>query len=346
MKAVPVLLPALLLTACSATAPRAAVVDHTQMVYMACSQPGGVGATDVCELAVMNLDGSGFRQLTHDGRQVFLPHYSPDGTHIVYTKFIVGGYMSPDAQADVEVYDVATGSETFLTRTGGASQPTYSPDGTRIAYASSKTTPGSTVPFGLFVMNADGSDAQRIGGPSGAPDDLVWADDAWSSDNWIYFVVEQNIDGCDKVRIDKIRPDGSARTQVTDGGPNCTPMGLEQSGDADPGLSHDGQTVYSSRGFPAPPSGGATGDVERKLYAISSDAWTPGKVERDLSLPSEPSCIEGVPKGSPDGTRILLFRACFDQSGETPGIFVTDTAGSYRTRITSGFGPDWNPVAP
>lgn len=86
------------------------------------------------------------------------------------------------------------------------------------------------------------------------------------------------------------------------------------------------------------------GATERRLYAVSSGAWYPGKPEIDLSLPAQPSCIEGVPKGSPDGTRVPLFRACF---GAAPvnGIFVTDTSGSYRTKVANGFGPDWNPAA-
>jgi hypothetical protein len=141
--------------------------------------------------------------------------------------------------------------------------------------------------------------------------------------------------------MDKIRPDGTARTQVTDGGPNCTPHDREQNGDADPGFSADGRTIYTSRGFPLAPAGLPDNTV-RRLYAVSSDAWTPGKPEIDLSLPSAPDCIEGVPKGSPDGTRVLLFRAC---AGEPHlGVTLTDTAGSYRTWIIEGFGPDWNPA--
>jgi hypothetical protein len=62
-------------------------------------------------------------------------------------------------------------------------------------------------------------------------------------------------------------------------------------------------------------------------------------------VPSQPSCVEGVPKGSPDGRRVLLFRGCFDTGALVSGIYVTDSAGSYRKRITDGFGPDWNPVA-
>ena len=53
---------------------------------------GGIGPPvpapgAVYEIAVMNLDGSGFRQLTSDGKFKFLPHFSPDGTKIVYTKY-------------------------------------------------------------------------------------------------------------------------------------------------------------------------------------------------------------------------------------------------------------------
>ena len=288
------------------------------------------------ELFVMNLDGTGRRQLTNDGKFKFLPHFSPDGSKIVYTKFAVGGYGASDAKMDIFVYDLASGKDTQLTFLGNATQGAWSPDGTRIVYNFYQNN-------GLTIMNADGSNAVPLGQPSGALDDMQWADPAWSSDDWILFVVAQTINSCYKVRVDKIRPDGSERTQVTDGGNDCTPAGYEQSGDADPGWSPDAKTIYSSRGFAARPANSMIG-TERKLYSFSSDAWFVGKTETDLSLPSEPSCIEGVPKASPDGTRVLLFRLCFDVTPNTSGIYVTDTAGSYRTFITPGFGPDWNPA--
>jgi len=43
----------------------------------------------------MHLDGSGRRQLTNDGKFKFLPHFSPDGSKIIYTKYEVGGYGDP-----------------------------------------------------------------------------------------------------------------------------------------------------------------------------------------------------------------------------------------------------------
>ena len=85
--------------------------------------------------------------------------------------------------------------------------------------------------------------------------------------------------------------------------------------------------------------------TERKLYSFASDPWVTGKPGSDLSLPAEPDCVEGVPKGSPDGQHILLFRICFD-NGEASeaGIYLTDTTGSYRRFVAGGFGPDWNPA--
>jgi Tol biopolymer transport system component len=314
------------------------------MVYMAPIKPGSAGG----DLVTMNLDGSNRTELTDNKLFRFLPHFSPDGTRLVYTLYDVGSYGDPKGVTNVAVYDFATKTETRLTSTGTASQPVWSPDGQRIAFGALMTGPATE----LWMMNADGSSPHKVAAPSGTMDDRFWGDIAWSSDDWILFVVAQTVSGCFKVRSDKIRPDGSSRTKVSEGGPNCTPQGMEQAGDADPGFSADGKTVYSSRGFPQPPANPppagpppAVAPTERKLYAFSSDAWFPGKPERDLSLPSEPDCIEGVPKGSPDGKRVLLFRHCFVQPGEKGGIFVTDSAGSYRTFVVEGFGPDWNPVA-
>jgi Tol biopolymer transport system component len=316
------------------------VASPAQMVFMLPTTGAptpGPGA--IYEIAVMNLDGSGFHQLTSDGLFKFLPHFSPDATKIAYTKYLAGQYGVPGSVMVIAVFDIATGKETVITNGGYEANATWSPDGSRIAYLNTAT------PTTLWTVSPDGSNPTPVARSGNTVNDKQWGDLAWSRENWLLFSVAQDVNGCFKVRTDKILPDGSQRTQVSDGGPNCTPPGLEQSGDADPGWSADGKTIYSSRGFPVPPAGGPPNAVERKLYAFSSDAWYPGKPEMDLSLPSEPSCIEGVPKGSPDGAHVLLSRGCFDTGSLVSGIYVTDTAGSYRTRITDGFGPDWNPAA-
>ena len=330
---------------CNPTWQPRAVASNAQIVVMSGSVPGP-GAPIVNELVTMNLDGSNRKQVTSDGKNKFLAHFSPDGTRLLYTKFLTGAYGQPGSLTDLAVYDFASAKETLLTSTGKEGYPVWSPDGKRIAWLSGGSLSASSSLTALKVMNADGSSAQTIASASSAPDNLMLGDPAWSSDNWILFVVGQNNSSgtCFKARMDKIRPDGSARTEVTDGGPNCSRNGVEPSGDADPGFSADGQTIYTSRGFPNAPAGGTSNLTERRLYAVSSEPWFPGKPETDLSLPTEPSCIEGVPKGSPDGKQVLLFRACFGTGTPVTGVFITDTAGSYRTKITDGFGPDWNPA--
>lgn len=343
-RAIPLALAALLIGVCAPGAGSfTSVVSRAQIVFMAptgaAPVPGGAGAAD-WEIAVMDLDGSGREQLTHNREQEFLPHFSPDGTRLLYTRFTAGGYGTPNSKHRVTIYDFATRTTRDLTTGDIESYPVWSPDGTRIAFLHDLSSgPGPA----LWIMNADGSGAHEITRPAGGDFDKVFGDLAWSSQDWILFVVaEVGVNGtCFKTRLDKIRPDGTQRTKVTDGGPNCTPPGMEQSGDADPGFAADGATIYTSRGFPyAPP--GLPGATVRKLYAASSDAWYPGKPERDLSLASEPDCVEGVPKGSPDGTRILLFRIC--GLGKPSGVMVTDANGSSRTRIADGFAPDWNPT--
>ena len=327
------LLPLLVLTGCGGAASTVATVPTTaakpQIVF---EGPGIPGTTSVQELFTANLDGTNLIQITHDGVAKFLAHFSPDGTHLIYTKFLTGEYGDPAPETDIFSYNFAVAAETRLTTVGSAFQAIWSPDGQQIAFG----TYGGT---GLYLMNPDGSSPHLVARPSGALDDLRWNDFAWSSDNWILFAVGQNTNNCFKVRLDKIRPDGTSRTQVTDGGPNCTPAGMEQYGDSDPGFSADGQTIYSSRGLsplPADPT-----QTLRHLYAFSSDAYAPGKIETDLSIASKPDCKAGVPKGSPDGTQVLLFLFC-PSDPQHVGVTLTNTSGSSWTFVATGFGPDWN----
>lgn len=296
--------------------------------------PGVPGTVSSQELFTANLNGSNVVQITNDGLNKFLAHFSPDGTRLVYTKFLSGKFGDPAPVDDIFLYTFATSAESRLTNLGNGFQAAWSPNGEQIAFGNYDGT-------ALYLMNADGSGQQLVGQPSGAPDDVIWHDIAWSSDNWIYFVVKQTTNNCFKVRLDKIRPDGTSRTQVSGGGTNCTPPNMEPYGDADPGISADGQTVYSSRGLSPLPADPA--QTLRHLYAYSTDAYTPGKVETDLSIASHPECTVGVPKGSPDVTKILVFLFCPNDMQHV-GVTLTDTSGSTWTFIATGFGPDWNPT--
>jgi hypothetical protein len=308
-----------------------------QVVFTTLTRGGGApGPDNVYEVAVMNLDGSGRRQLTDDGKQKFLAHFSPDATKVVYTKFSAGGYGDPNAKADIALYDLATEKETMLTGDGRSTQATWSPHGDRIAYLGQASVAGAAVQGGaIWTIDPLGANAKKVASPSGDDDDLFWGDIAWSSRDWILLVVGQRTNGCFKARIDKIQPDGSARTKVTDGGPDCTPEGSPSpTGDADPGWSADGRTIFTSRGLGP--------HAVRHLFAVSSEAWTPGKPETDLYSAADGECGALTPKGAPDGNRILLVRGCPDSRPK--GIYLTDDAVSYWAYLGEGFGPDWNPL--
>src|SRR5213593_1812846 len=159
--------------------------SDAQIVFMAPVKVSTMGARGF-ELVTMNLDGSNRKQLTDNERQEFLPHFSPDGRLLVYTMFTTGGYGLPESQSDVGIYDFARKAETNVTQTGKDSYPVWSPEGSSIAFLSIRA-PGLPGPR-LWIMNADGSQAHEIAGPSGAAGDVLWGDIAWSSDNWILFV--------------------------------------------------------------------------------------------------------------------------------------------------------------
>src|SRR5215470_11632830 len=67
------------------------VHSKAQIVFMAPVKVGLLGSRGY-ELVTMNLDGSDRRQITDNDQQEFLPHFSPDGTRLVYTKFLIGGF--------------------------------------------------------------------------------------------------------------------------------------------------------------------------------------------------------------------------------------------------------------
>jgi hypothetical protein len=317
----------------SAAKPAAAA----RLVYMDATKVPALGATGY-ELVTMGLDRSNPRQLTSNTTQEFLPHFSPDATRVLYTKYTSGTREDPAARSVIAVLDLATLIETELTSSGADAYAVWSPDGRRIAFLSARTA-GLRA---LWIMNADGTEQHPIAAPVGTPSDLSWGYLAWSSDDWIVLVVAESISGCRKTRLDKLRPDGSERTPVTDGGRDCTPQGMELIGDADPAVSPDGRTVYSSRGFPR--AVGKSQRAERRLYAFSSTAWTAAKPATDLTPEPAPGCIETLPQVSPDGTRLLLYRECL--AGDAPsGTYLSDVAGGPRAFVANGTGADWAPTA-
>ena len=150
---------------------------------------------------IMNRDGSGQHQLVHDpGYQDFDSTWSPDGTHIAFSRCAVpfGNCGIATANAD------GTGIRTIVDDNWFAGTPRYSPDGRRIVFDSDR---GGFLDA-IWVVNRNGGGLKRITPPS-----LEGFYPDWSPDGTrIVFT-----DNCCRFasNVWTVAPDGSGLTRLT-----------------------------------------------------------------------------------------------------------------------------------
>ena len=120
--------------------------DGRKIVFSHCAVLSGF--TLLCDLDVMNADGSGIRKLLGGNWINQVPEYSPDGHKIAFASDR-GGYTSA-----VWVMNANGGAVKRLTDPNlEAGNPDWSPDGTHILFGTNCCRPRSQI----WVMNADGS---------------------------------------------------------------------------------------------------------------------------------------------------------------------------------------------
>jgi TolB protein len=106
----------------------------------------GRGTDALSEIGVVNVDGSGRRELTHDGQTNEKPSWSPDGTRIAFDSKRGGN-------TDIYVMDADGTHERRLTTDAAVDEwPAWSPDGGSIAFT--HQSPGGSE---IYVMKTDGS---------------------------------------------------------------------------------------------------------------------------------------------------------------------------------------------
>jgi WD40-like Beta Propeller Repeat len=266
-----------------------------------------VDIPDEADVWVMAADGSDARPVAAFEGWQWLPHWSPDGTWIVYTDESEGGPWATDTGPPVEGSGGLLGipflpgqqtpdrrpADIWKIRADGTGRPiqltnapgddraaTYSPDGTKLVFDA--TRDGNTE---IYVMDADGQDQRRL---TYDPDNSDWGA-SWSPDGkWIAF--NPNRTGDPGIYV--MAADGTALRQVANlPGP-----------DAAPSWSPDGTHIaFWHQG------NGPQGEAVREIWSVSA---IDGGDLRNLS--QTPRAWEDIPSGGgawgADG-RIVYERA-------------------------------------
>jgi Tol biopolymer transport system component len=134
--------------------------------------PSNPNAFPVTSLMVMNADGWNPQTIYSDGSFAMEPHYSPNGSKIV---FMCG---KPGVGVEVCTIDADGTNLTQLTTDNAVNgDPHWSHDGTKIAFGSNREGGGK---LNVFVMNADGSGLKQL---TFFPTPIEAGDVGWSLDD-------------------------------------------------------------------------------------------------------------------------------------------------------------------
>jgi Tol biopolymer transport system component len=138
--------------------------DGAKLLFVGCSDAGDGRS---CDIETMNRDGTDRRSLTRNDAYETDPSWSPDGSKIAFVRMEA---QSHDPHFEIYVMDADGSDERRLTEDDTADgSPVWSPDGSKIAFVSNRA-PSARCLFHdcvgytteLYVMEADGSDAERL----------------------------------------------------------------------------------------------------------------------------------------------------------------------------------------
>jgi Tol biopolymer transport system component len=138
-----------------------------------CTSLSGVSGCPT-DIFMMNADGTGVQQITHDPAPEFNPEFSPDGTKIAFVRKVSSTEEIDAVNTDgTRLMAIAQGTG------GNQSRFSWSPDGQRVVFVRVSDTG-----WGLHVVNADGTQERLLFDPRNTVNEgPVWSPDG----NWIAF---------------------------------------------------------------------------------------------------------------------------------------------------------------
>jgi hypothetical protein len=272
----------------------------------------------------------------------------------------LGYWNNPSEDSQIETINGDGSARSVLIPAGH--QPSWSPDGIKIAYASP-----SAVERGLWIADADGSNAHSIINPTGNNTDFL--SPTWSPDQTklAYTVVHPcNEITCVRNQLWLVNADGTGATQVTGGG-LTEPYAVKWSPDGSWLLVKD---LSYPTGSVSDPNQGIwlvrpDGSDSRHVCTCTTNAfaWSPdasrilvntqtmkldNSDQRSLGFATD--FVPGDGAFSPDGSKIVLSGCINTSSGCAPrDLWVTNADGTGHVDITNTPNVDeslvdWQPI--
>jgi TolB protein len=264
-------------------------------------------------------DGSGLRQVTHVPSRdpgAENPSWSPDGATIAFDAALGKG---------VDIFTVSPGTDPApLPLSVGAfnGDPAYSRDGTQISF-DQDTGPAGPLVHGIFIANADGSDARRV--TAGIRTTKAYdTESQWSPDGR-------------RLAFTRVKNDKQAAVFVVNvdgtGLRRLTPWSLDA---ASPDWSPSGRKILFNTYYDYHPGKFAN------VFSIRPDGS-----HRTLLTHARPGVQSFRPAWSPDGTKVVFTR--FTPTGKKSGridLLTVSADGNRLRRITNmpraiPTNPDW-----